>query len=191
MFKLEVPVVMDFLAIAILSINFFGWLFDLVFLSNRSWRGRFLELPVFVQKLSVIVLVGPVFIAPVIPQNRFNISGLIFQPIGILLFVSGIIVIIFAFFKIGTIPAVRKKSNLITTGVYGVVRHPIYCGTLISVLGWTILLKSIISIVYFPFLFLLYFWGTFVEERVLIEQYGDGYLDYKKKVTKRFIPFIV
>jgi protein-S-isoprenylcysteine O-methyltransferase Ste14 len=58
-------------------------------------------------------------------------------------------------------------------------------------LGWTILLKSIISLVYFPFLFLLYFFVTFIEERTLIEQYGDQYLDYKKKVTKRFIPFIV
>jgi len=182
---------MSFLAIAILSINLCGFLFDLIFLSNRNGRENFFKLPVFLQKLFVFVIVGPVFIAPLIPQNRFNISDFISLSIGILLFVLGFILIIFAFFKIGVIPAVRKKSNLITTGVYRVVRHPIYSGTLISVLGWTILLKSIISIVYFPFLFLWYFLGTFVEERILIEQYGDQYLDYKKKVTKRFIPFIV
>ncbi len=187
---------MSFLAIAILSINFCVFLFDLIFLdlifpSNRNWREHFLKLPIFLQKLSVFVIVGPVFIAPLIPQNRFNISDFISLPIGILLFVLGFILGIPALFKFGTIPSVRKKSNLITTGVYRVVRHPIYSGTLISVLGWTILLKSIISIVYFPFLFLWYFLGTFVEERILIEQYGDQYLDYKKKVTKRFIPFIV
>lgn len=187
---------MSFLAIAILSINLCGFLFDLIFLdlifpSNGNWREHFLKLPVFLQKLSVFVIVGPVFIAPLIPQNRFNISDFISLPIGILLFVLGFILGISALFKFGTIPAVRKKSNLITSGVYRVVRHPIYAGTLISVLGWTILLKSIISIVYFPFLFLLYFLGTFIEERILIEQYGDQYLGYKKKVTKRFIPFIV
>ena len=182
---------MSFLAIAILSINLCVFLFDLIFLSNKTTRNRFFKLPVFLQKLFVFVIVGPVFIAPLIPQNRFHISDFISLPIGILLFVLGFILIIFAFFKIGTIPSVRKKSNLITTGVYKLVRHPIYSGTLISVLGWTILLKSIISIVYFPFLFLLFFLGSFVEERILIEEYGDQYLDYKKKVTKRFIPFIV
>ncbi len=184
-------IIMSFLAIAILSINLFGFLFDLIFLPNRNWREHFLKLPVFVQKLFVFVIVGPVFIAPLIPQNRFNISDFISLPIGILFFVLGFIVIIFAFFNIGTIPSVRKKSNLITTGVYKLVRHPIYSGTLISVLGWTILLKSIISIIYFLILFLLYFLATFVEERILIEQYDDQYLDYKNKVTKRFIPFIV
>ena len=187
---------MSFLAIAILSINFCGCLFDLIFLdlilpSNTNWREHFLKLPVFVQKSVPFVYVGPVFIAPLVPQNRFNISDSISLPIGILLFVLGCILGISALFKFGTIPSVRIKSNLITTGVYGVVRHPIYSGTLIAVLGWTILLKSIISIIYFPILFLWYFLQTFVEERILIEQYGDQYLDYKKKVTKRFIPFIV
>ncbi len=182
---------MSFLAIAILSINLCVFLFDLICLSNRNRREHFLRLPIFLQKLFVFVIVGPVFIAPLIPQNRFNISDFISLPIGILLFVLGFILGISALFKFGTIPAVRKKSNLIITGVYKLVRHPIYSGTLISVLGWTILLKSIISIVYFPFLFLWYFLGTFVEERILIEQYGNEYLDYKKKVTKRLIPFIV
>ena len=182
---------MSFLAIAILSINPFMFLFDLIFLSNKIARNRFFKLPVFLQKLYPIVIVGPLFIAPLIPQNRFNISGYISLPTGILLFVLGWILIISALFKFGTIPSVRKKSNLVTTGAYRVARHPIYSGTLISVLGWTMLLKSIISIVYFPFLFLLYFLATFVEERILIEEYGDQYLEYKKKVTKRFIPFIV
>ncbi|MHC4666159.1 MAG: methyltransferase family protein [Planctomycetota bacterium] len=182
---------MTFLAIAILSINLCGFLFGLIFLSRRNWREHFWKLPVFLQKLFPFVIVGPVFIAPLIPQNRFNIDTFISLPTGILLFVLGCILGISALFKFGTIPSIRKKSNLITTGAYRVVRHPVYSGTLISALGWTILLKSIISLVYFPFLFLLYFFVTFIEERTLIEQYGDQYLDYKEKVTKRFIPFIV
>jgi protein-S-isoprenylcysteine O-methyltransferase Ste14 len=182
---------MNYLVITILSINLCVFLFDLIFLSDKTARDRFFKLPVFVQKLFPLVIVVPLFIAPLIPQNRFNISNVISLPTGILLFVLGWILPICALCKFGTIPSVRKKSNLITTGVYRVVRHPIYSGTLISLLGWTILLKSIISIVYFPFVFLLYFFATFVEERILIEEYGDQYLDYKKKVTKRFIPFIV
>ncbi len=117
---------MPFLAIALLSINLFGFLFDIIFLSNANSRKQFFKLPVVVQKGFVFVIVGPVFIAPLIPQYRFNMSDYISLPIGILLFVLGWIPGILALWKFGTIPAVRKKSNLITTGVYRVVRHPIY-----------------------------------------------------------------
>ena len=147
-------------------------------------------MPLFFQKLFVFVIVGPLFIAPLIPQSRFDISNIYSLPIGISLFALGWIIIIFAFFKIGVIPSLRKKSNLITSGISSVIRHPIYSGTLISVLGWNILFKSIISMTYFPLLCLLYIVETVLEEKGLIEEYGDEYIGYKKKVTKRLIPFI-
>ena len=182
---------MIFLAIALLSINLFGFLFDIIFLSNTNSREQFFKLPVVVQKALPFVIVGPLFIAPLIPQNRFNMSEYISLPTGISLFVLGWIPIILALFKFGTIPGLRKKSNLITTGIYRVIRNPVFSGTLIAVLGLTILFKSIISIVYFPILVVLYFWAIIIEERILIEEYGDEYIDYKKKVPKRLIPFII
>ena len=182
---------MTYLPIAILSINFCCFLFDLIFPSNKIWKAHFLKLPVLLQKLFVFIIVGPLFIAPLFPQNKFNISPYISLPAGILFFILGWIIIIFAFLKIGIIPAIRKKSNLITSGIYSVIRHPIYSGTLISVLGWSILFKSIILTVYFPLLFVFYLVGTVIEEKGLIEEYGNQYSDYKKKVTKRLIPFIL
>ena len=182
---------MSYLPIAVLSINLCGFLYDFIFLSNKNSKNHFLKLPVFLQKLIPFVVVGPLFISPLIPQNRFNLSTFISLPIGILLFVLGAILGGCALLKFGTIPSVRQKSNLITSGVYRVVRHPIYSGTLVAVLGWTILLKSIISIVYFPFLCLLYFLSIIREERILIEEYGDQYIEYKQKVTKRLVPFIL
>jgi len=179
---------MLYLPIAILSINFFGFLLDPFLLSNKNFKARFFKMPVFFQKLFVFVIVGPLFIASVIPQSRFNISNVLSLPIGIFLFILGWIIIIFAFFKIGVIPSLRKKSNLITSGIYSVIRHPIYSGTLISVLGWTILFKSIISMIYFPLLCIFYLVGIIIEEKGLIEEYGDQYLAYKKKVTGRLIP---
>jgi len=182
---------MSYLPIAVLSINLCGFLFDFIFLSKKNSKERFLKMPLFFQKLIPFVVVGPLFISPLIPQNRFNLSNFISLPTGILLCVSGAILGGCALFKFGTIPSVRKKSNLITTGVYSIVRHPIYFGTLVAVLGWTILLKSIISILYFPLLFLLYFLSIIREERILIEEYGDEYIEYKQKVTKRLVPFIL
>ncbi len=181
---------MTYLPIAILSINFIGFLLDPFLSSNENFKAGFFKMPLFFQKLFVFVIVGPLFIVPVIPQSRFNISNIFSLPIGMSLFALGWIIIIFAFFKIGVIPSLRKKSNLITSGIYSVIRHPIYSGTLISVLGWNILFKSVISMIYFPLLCLLYIVATVLEEKGLIEEYGDQYLDYKKKVTKRLIPFI-
>jgi protein-S-isoprenylcysteine O-methyltransferase Ste14 len=181
---------MLYLPIAILSINFIGFLLDPFLSSNENFKAGFFKMPVFFQKLFVFVIVGPLFIAPVIPQSRFHISNVFSLPIGITLFILGWIIIIFAFFKIGVIPSLRKKSNVISSGIYSVIRHPIYSGTLISVLGWNILFKSIISMIYFPLLCLLYFVETFLEEKGLIEEYGDQYLVYMNKVTKRLIPFI-
>lgn len=181
---------MTYLPIAILSINFCGFLLDPFLLSHKNFKASFLKMPVFFQKLFVFIIVGPLFVAPVIPQSRFDISNVLSLPIGISLFVLGWLIIIFAFFRIGVIPSLRKKSNLITSGIYSVIRHPIYSGTLISVLGWNILFKSIISMIYFPLICLLYIVATILEEKGLIEEYGDEYLNYKKKVTKRLIPFI-
>jgi protein-S-isoprenylcysteine O-methyltransferase Ste14 len=110
---------------------------------------------------------------------------------GTLLFALGWIFIISALCKFGTIPSLRKKSNLVTSGIFRVVRHPIYSGTLMAVLGWIILWKSLISLLYFPVLFLLCYLVIVFEERGLLEEYGDEYADYKKKTTKRFIPFVI
>jgi protein-S-isoprenylcysteine O-methyltransferase Ste14 len=183
---------MFFLPIALLLVNFFLFSLGLLLslLSPGSFQKHFFKLPVFIQKLFPIIAVGPLFISPLLPQDRFILSNFLSLPIGSLLFVLGWILIISAFFKIGVIPSLREKSNLITSGVYRLVRHPIYSGTIISVLGWTILLKSIISIFYFPIMFLLYFLTTILEEKGLIEDYGDEYLNYKLKVTKRLLPFI-
>jgi protein-S-isoprenylcysteine O-methyltransferase Ste14 len=125
------------------------------------------------------------------PQSRFKISSYISLPVGTLLFALGWIFIIPAIYKFGTIPSLRKKSNLVTSGIFRVVRHPIYSGTLMSVLGWTILWKSLITLLYFPVLFLLCYLVVAFEERGLLEEYGDEYADYKKSITKRLIPFVV
>lgn len=184
---------MIFLPVALLSINFFLFSFGLFLFSlpNRSFQKHFFKLPVSVQKSVPILAVGPLFISPLLPQNRFVLSSFISLPVGSLLFVLGWILIIAAFSKIGVIPSLREKTTLITSGAYRIVRHPIYSGTIIAVLGWTILLKSTISIIYFPIMFLLYFLTTVLEEKDLIEYYGDEYIDYKQKVTKRLVPFIL
>lgn len=124
-------------------------------------------------------------------NNGDRKTNLIKIPVSLLLIIGGFVFIGLAFLKIGAIPSLKEKSNLITQGVYRIVRHPIYCGTLIIFLGLIIWTNAFISLLYFPISVLLYFIMTVYEEKSLIREYGQEYMDYQKQVRKRIIPFVL
>jgi protein-S-isoprenylcysteine O-methyltransferase Ste14 len=84
---------------------------------------------------------------------------------------------------------VEEGQRVIDTGVYGLVRHPMYFGALFLIIGtplalgswWTLLLTSV-------FLLLLYF-RIASEEKVLMRDLA-GYAEYQQKVKYRLIPFV-
>lgn len=84
---------------------------------------------------------------------------------------------------------VQENQKVIDTGLYGIVRHPMYAVTIFLFLTMPLILGSIISFV----IFLIY---PFIiskrisnEEKVL-ERELNGYKEYKKKVKYRLIPFV-
>ena len=84
---------------------------------------------------------------------------------------------------------VSKNQKIIDTGMYGIVRHPMYLITIFLFLSMPLILGSIISFIIF-----LIYPGLIViriinEEKVLVKEL-PGYLDYQKKVKYRLIPFI-
>lgn len=84
---------------------------------------------------------------------------------------------------------VAEGQTVVDTGLYGIVRHPMYSVTLLLFLAMPILLGSVYALVIFlayPFIIAKRIKG---EER-LLEAELDGYIDYKKKVKYRLIPFI-
>ena len=84
---------------------------------------------------------------------------------------------------------VAEGQTVVDTGLYGIVRHPMYSVTLLLFLAMPILLGSVYALAIFlayPFIIAKRIKG---EER-LLEAELDGYLDYKKKVKYRLIPFI-
>jgi protein-S-isoprenylcysteine O-methyltransferase Ste14 len=84
---------------------------------------------------------------------------------------------------------VQEGQKVISTGLYGIVRHPMYSATLLLFTSMPIVLGSVIAII--PFLFYPLIIGKRIinEEKVLSEGL-EGYIDYKKKVKYRLIPFI-
>ena len=84
---------------------------------------------------------------------------------------------------------VVDNQKVIDTGMYGIVRHPMYIITIILFLMIPLVLNSLISF----FIFLIYPIIIIIrinnEEKVL-EKELKGYIEYKKKVKYRLIPFI-
>jgi protein-S-isoprenylcysteine O-methyltransferase Ste14 len=83
----------------------------------------------------------------------------------------------------------ERKQQVISTGVYGFVRHPMYLGGILMFIGTPLLLGSVFGVALGLILIFLLAFRVLGEEKMMLEEL-DGYEDYKRKVRYRFIPFI-
>ncbi|MFX0087606.1 MAG: methyltransferase family protein [Candidatus Hodarchaeota archaeon] len=84
----------------------------------------------------------------------------------------------------------EKDHKLITKGPYHIIRHPIYTGASFLFLGYSLSFSSLICLI--VILLVLALWlnkRMTLEETLLIQTFGEEYLNYIKR-TKRLIPFI-
>ena len=142
------------------------------------WREITLRLGVY----SVLMLALQV-------RGFFTASPLLALP-GFLLTAAGVTLAIAARVSLGS-GWVRSatSSQLVTNGPYSLVRHPLYGGLLLAMLG-SALGQSVLWV-----LPLLMYWRGFVssaqrEEQLLLEQYSDRYRAYMQR-TKMFVPYVI
>ena len=84
---------------------------------------------------------------------------------------------------------VQENQKVIDTGLYGVVRHPMYTATIFMFLAVPLILGSLYSFLIFliyPFIIVV---RILNEEKLLTEQL-EGYADYKQRVRYRLLPFL-
>lgn len=84
---------------------------------------------------------------------------------------------------------VQEGQKVVDTGLYGIVRHPMYSATILLFLSMPLVLGSLISLVVFLPYPLLLVRRIRIEER-LLEAELDGYAAYKQRVRYRLIPFL-
>ena len=84
---------------------------------------------------------------------------------------------------------VQKNQTVISTGLYGIVRHPMYLATLLMFLPMPLILGSFWGLIPFALYPVLIIIRIFNEEKILTEGLS-GYSEYKIKVKYRLIPFI-
>ena len=84
---------------------------------------------------------------------------------------------------------VQENQKVIDTGLYGIIRHPMYSVTILLFLTMPLILSSIISFI----IFLIY--PIIISKRIkneekILEKDLKGYTEYKKKVKYKVIPFV-
>lgn len=82
-----------------------------------------------------------------------------------------------------------RKQYVISTGVYGFVRHPLYLGCLLMLFGAPLLLGSLYGLI-IGLIGLMVLVGRIMGEEKMLVNELEGYEDYKKKVKYRLIPFV-
>jgi protein-S-isoprenylcysteine O-methyltransferase Ste14 len=129
-------------------------------------------------------------------QGAFQNGSLNSSPwragLGLVLFALGLGFAIWARRHIGrnwgTPMSKKDEPELVTSGPYRLVRHPIYSGILLAGVGsavalsWKWMIPVVLAGIYFIY-------SATVEERYLIEQFPDTYPTYRRS-TKMLVPFI-
>lgn len=84
--------------------------------------------------------------------------------------------------------SVKENPELITTGPYKYIRHPIYSGYMLALLG-SFLASGLIWLIILATTCPYFIYSAIMEDRLLKKQFKEKFLDYKRK-TKLLIPFI-
>jgi len=176
-----------FWCLVAVSLSAFGLGF-LALMSAAVKRAIF-KAPIWVQKLIVPFAMVPLWVLPLAPQPRWTFIPLgIAVPTGAVCLLTALVIWISALRAIGFIPGVRPPRGLVCRGAYGVVRHPIYVGNTLSVLGIALILRAAGALAYVLVLAALFLAIIPIEERDLRATYGEEYSAYEKKVRYRLIP---
>jgi protein-S-isoprenylcysteine O-methyltransferase Ste14 len=84
---------------------------------------------------------------------------------------------------------IKHGHRLVSTGPYSVVRHPIYSGLLVGLLGTALDLGETRGLVAVALAFVIWLVKSRTEERFMIERFGEEYENYRRR-THALVPFI-
>ena len=138
----------------------------------------------------------PIILAPFDAQPRIEgILGSSFRIVGIILAALGIIFIAVASKHLLKVAGPEQiPRELITNGIYGKVRNPIYTGVILFTIGWSLIWGAIhpFFIITGMVTLILLTLIKFLEEPMLIKFFGDKFLEYRKRVPMLFpLPIMI
>jgi protein-S-isoprenylcysteine O-methyltransferase Ste14 len=84
--------------------------------------------------------------------------------------------------------SLREGHELVTSGPYVYVRHPIYTGLMLATIG-TALAIGLLGLVFFALSFVYFLVSARTEEKMMLAQFPDTYPAYRRR-TKMLVPFV-
>jgi protein-S-isoprenylcysteine O-methyltransferase Ste14 len=137
-----------------------------------------------------------VLLLPVIWFQFSMMNKLLFEPNvfailgGLALITGGIMVLIISFrhydlhefIGIRQIQGITNGQSMQDEGMLSLVRHPLYSGSILAVVGYFLFLPYLASLVMGIILILYFLLGIHLEEKKLVVEFGDEYKRYKQEV---------
>jgi protein-S-isoprenylcysteine O-methyltransferase Ste14 len=164
-----------------------GFISALGFASGKSADRKTLPLIFLAVALIILAVMAELFIR----QPKLDLVAFLS---GTFIFIVGFAVRTAGYINLGkqfTLEVKRVPGHrLVTTGIHSYIRHPMYTGLLMLIVGICMALQSIAGIV--ATLVLLVPVGIYrihIEEAFLLKEFGKEYKSYMKK-TKRLVPFV-
>ena len=148
------------------------------------------------QKIIVLFILAAFVTLIALPPLDFRFG---WSPVSWYVSVIGDVLVALAFYffdlvsKVNTYAAanvrVEEGQRVVDTGVYGLLRHPMYFGALFLIVGTPLALGSWWTLLLTPVFLLLLYFRIASEEKVLKRDLA-GYAEYQRKVRYRLIPFV-
>jgi len=143
--------------------------------------------------LGGLTVVAIIVLIRVLGRGSVAVHSPVLGAVGAVLFVCGLALAIWARVYLGSnwgMPMTqRAEPELVTSGPYRFVRHPIYTGLLLAMLG-TALATSLVGLAIVVLLGAFFYFSASVEERNLIVTFPTAYPEYRRG-TKMLIPFVL
>jgi protein-S-isoprenylcysteine O-methyltransferase Ste14 len=141
----------------------------------------------------LIIVLGGVAIRLANARGGLGVGSPGLQALGVIVFLSGLALAVWARVHLGRnwgMPMTeRAEPELVTSGPYRLVRHPIYSGILLGILG-TALATNLYLLLAFGVALAYFAYSATVEERLLTETFPDAYPSYRAR-TKMLIPYVL
>jgi protein-S-isoprenylcysteine O-methyltransferase Ste14 len=142
--------------------------------------------------LGVVILFRLVNVQNYSFLNRASTSNKPLATIGLIIVLTGLLTAVWARVNLGRnwgMPmSIKQDPELVTSGPYRYIRHPIYSGILLALIG-TSLASSLVWLIVFAIAGIYFVYSAVEEEKLMIKQFPKVYPSYKSK-TKMLIPFI-
>ncbi|WP_233553638.1 methyltransferase family protein [Algoriphagus lacus] len=161
---------------------------------KAKWPSAYKWYRLFYAVLSTLLFMGIIIQALVMPVKEVFFPSKFGQYAGYMIATGGVMIFLKSIKEISMKSFLGLRPNeqfeeepkLVTTGMYTQVRHPLYLGMLFIFIGFFLVSGTVGALIHLICLLVYLPLGIYFEEKNLIAQFGESYLEYQKEVPAFF-----